>query len=368
MFTNQNKVNIHNHFMELALKQAEINLGNTNSNPSVGCIITKDNNVISAGHTSMNGRPHAEYNAIKSSKNSLKNSNLYVTLEPCSHFGVTPPCVDTIIKKKIKKVFFSIKDPDLRSYNKSHAILKKSGIQTKFGFLNSNIKKFYRSYFKYKKNSLPFVTCKLAISKDFFTINKNKENIITNESSRSRVHLMRSKHDCIITSSGTILKDNPRLTCRIKGLENRSPSRILLDRKLKISMKSKIFKDAKKYQTIVFYNSINKKKIKKLKKMNVKLFRLPVNERNLLNLKECLKIAKKLGFNRIFIEAGLELTYSFLKNKLVDDFKLCISKKKLGNKGRASFKKYYNVFLKKKNFYNEKVNLFNDKLLSFNLK
>ena len=105
MSTNQNKKKRNNYFMSLALKQAMINLGNTKENPSVGCIITKNNSLISAGHTSLNGRPHAEYNAIKNSKKKLTNSILYVTLEPCTHYGKTPPCVKKIIKSKIKKVY-----------------------------------------------------------------------------------------------------------------------------------------------------------------------------------------------------------------------------------------------------------------------
>ena len=113
MFISQNKNNNHSFFMRLALDQAHRNLGNTKTNPSVGCVITKNNSVISVGCTSINGRPHAEANAINFSKNNLKNSNLYVTLEPCSHYGKTSPCTSTIIKSKIKKVFFSITDPDL---------------------------------------------------------------------------------------------------------------------------------------------------------------------------------------------------------------------------------------------------------------
>ena len=253
MFTNHNKNQNNIYYMNLALLQAKKIIGNTNKNPAVGCVIVKNQNVISAGYTSFNGRPHAEHNAINDSKNDLNNSDLYVTLEPCSHYGETPPCINTIIKKKIKKVFFSIKDPDLRSYNRSKKILQKKGIKVINGVLSDKINNFYKSYLKYKSNDLPFVTCKLAVSKDFFTINK-KHKWITNKFSRGRVHLMRASHDCIITSNKTISKDNPRLTCRIDGLNNRSPSRIILDTKLKIRTNSRIIRDAKLYQTIIFYN------------------------------------------------------------------------------------------------------------------
>ena len=120
--------------MRLALKQAEILLGNTKQNPTVGCVIVKNNNIIGAGATSFNGRPHAEKNAISSSKSNLRNSYLYTTLEPCSHFGKTPPCTKLIIKKKIKKVYFSIKDNDYRSFNKATYNLKRMGSMLRMVF------------------------------------------------------------------------------------------------------------------------------------------------------------------------------------------------------------------------------------------
>ena len=258
MFTNQNNYQKHIFFMKLALLQAKKVLGNTKLNPAVGCVITRNNSLIGVGSTSLNGRPHAEDNAINFSKVDLNNSNLYVTLEPCSHLGKTPPCVKMIIKNKIKKVFFSVKDPDLRSFNKSSKILNKEKISVNIGISSNEIKDFYRSYFRYKKKKLPFVTCKLAISKDFFTINR-KNKWITNLYSRSRVHLMRSNHDCVMTSSETVINDNPLLTCRINGLEKRSPSRIILDRKLRIPINSKIIKKDGIYSTIIFHNKVNKR-------------------------------------------------------------------------------------------------------------
>ena len=124
--------------MSLALAQAKNVLGNTKENPAVGCVITKNNRLISAGFTSRNGRPHAEQNAVNFSKINLSNSQLYVTMEPCSHYGKTPPCVKLIIKKKIKKVFFSVKDPDPRSFNKCKNVLKKNNIFVYNGILKIN--------------------------------------------------------------------------------------------------------------------------------------------------------------------------------------------------------------------------------------
>jgi len=367
MFTNQIKYKKHSYFMNLALQQAHKSLGNTKSNPAVGCVITKNNHVISAGYTSIYGRPHAEYNAINLSKTNLKNAELYVTLEPCSHYGKTPPCVQTIIKKKIKRVFFSVKDPDTRSYNKSFKLFKKNKIRVKIGLLNFSINNFYKSYFKSKENTLPFVTAKMAISKDFYTNNKKKR-WITNRFSRGRVHLMRNNHDCILTSINTVIIDNPRLTCRIGGLEQNSATRVILDKKLKIPIESNIVKSAKKCPTIIFFNKSNVKKISTLKNLKIKLIKLSIDNNGNFDLENILMKVKSLGFSRVFLESGLNLTTSFLNKDLVDDFQLFISGKKLGKNGNNSFKKNMKLFLKNKKFITEKVNLFDDKLILFKLK
>ena len=353
--------------MKLALLQAHKNLGNTKKNPSVGCVIVKNDCIISAGCTGINGRPHAEQNAITYSKNNIVDSDLYVTLEPCSHYGRTPPCVETIIRNKIKRVFFSLQDPDSRSYNKSTKQFKKNNIRVQNGILGSYIKNFYKSYFKYKENILPFVTAKMAISKDFYTKNKKKK-WITNKFSRGRVHLMRSYHDCILTSVNTIIMDNPRLTCRIHGLEDNSPSRIILDKKLKIPTTSNIVKSAKKYRTILFFNKTSQKKIKVLKSLKIKLVKTSLNEDGNFDLENILVKVKLLGFSRIFLESGLNLTTSFLKKGLVNDFQLFISSKNIRKNGNNSFRKNMKFFLRSRKFTTEKVNLLGDKLISYSVK
>jgi len=367
MSTNQNKSTYNSYFMRLALLQAKKNLGNTGNNPSVGCVIEKNGSVISVGHTSINGRPHAEQNAMSISRNLLRNSNLYVTLEPCSHYGITPPCVKAIIKNKISKVFFSIDDPDLRSHKKSSKLLRSKKIIVKKGICLTEISSFYRSYFKSKNNILPFVTCKLAISKDFFSLNKKKK-WITNKFSRGRVHLMRSNHDCVMTSSTTVIKDNPSLLCRINGLSDRSPVKIIVDNKLKTPINSKIVKEALKYRTIIFYNKFNKRKIKLLEKSKVECYMTPLDFNNNLDLTQVLIKVKQLGFSRIFLESGIKLATNFLNDNLVDDLKLFISNIEIGRNGEKNFKKLFLQFLKNKQYKMEKVNLFGDKLLSYSLK
>ncbi len=367
MNTKLNNTSTHSYFMNLALMQAKKILGNTKENPAVGCVIVKNNNVVSADHTSLNGRPHAEYNAIKHAKVNIKNSSLYVTLEPCSNFGKTPPCVNTIVKNKIKSVFFSLKDPDTRSFNKSSEQFKKKNINVQIGTLLNDIKIFYRSYINFKNSQLPFVTGKIAISRDFYTKNK-KRKWITNEYSRGRVHLMRSNHDCILTGIRTIIHDNPQLNCRIHGLEDTSPSRIILDKKLKIPLGCNIIKSSNKFKTIIFYNKVMPKKIAILKKSNIKLIKFPLDRNGNFILKNILIKIKSLGYSRVFLESGLNLTTNFLDKNLINEFKLFKSNKKLGINGSNNFHKNIKVFFKNKKFVNEKINLFGDKLITYRIK
>jgi len=367
MSTNQNKYSKHNYFMSLALQQAMKSLGNTEMNPSVGCVIVKNNTLIGAGSTGFKGTPHAEVNAIAFSKNRLKNSELYTTLEPCSNYGKTPPCVNKIINSKIKKVFFSINDPDSRSFKKSKKEFKKNNIYVKNNINSNEIRFFYKSYIKSKEKNLPFVTAKLALSNDFFTVNKKKK-WITNEYSRGRVHLLRSSHDIILTSSTTIIKDNPKLTCRINGLEHTSPTRIILDKNLKVPLNYNVVSTAKKNKTIFFFDCNKINKINKMRNLGVKLVRIPCNQPNIFDLEDVLKKIKFLGFSRIFLESGLKLTEAFLANSLIDEFHLFITKKKLKLNGKNSFKKSMKNLNKSKKILSNKVNLLGDTLLSFRLK
>ena len=367
MLSNPNSNNTHEHFMHLALMHAKKSLGNTKTNPSVGCVIVNSNSVVGAGSTSFNGRPHAEKNAILSLKKNLKNSNLYVTLEPCSHYGKTSPCVNLISKNRINKVFISIKDPDLRSYNKASKKLLNKGIKVQYGILHNRIKKFYKSYIIYKRKFMPFVTCKLAISKDFYIVNK-KNKWVTNHQSRSRGHLLRSLHDCILTSSKTINNDNPHLTCRINGLLETSPARIILDTNLKIKLNSKILKNAYRYKTIVFYSKYNKKKINLLKKMYVKTYKVPKGNDGKINLQQTLIKIKKLGFSRIFLESGINLVRNFYNNDLINEFKIFVSKDNLGKNGLIKVKNDLYNFLRYKKKNKEIVNLNGDLLFSYNIK
>ncbi len=342
-------------YLNLAFELAKINLGSTKENPSVGCVVEKNGSIISSGYTSINGRPHAETNALKKKIN-FKNSNIYITLEPCSHYGKTPPCTNVIKKKGIKKVFYSINDFDERSKNKSQKILSKRKISTSKFILKNKGLKFYESYYRLKANKYPIIDAKIAISNDYFTKN-NKKKWITNENSRKLTHLLRSKYNAILSTSKSINEDNSLLDCRIKGLTNKSPNLIILDRNLEIKKNLNIFKTKIKRKIYIYTTKNNKTKIKWLKKNNIKVcLKKDINSCD--DYKNLFKSFIKLGFSRILIESGLTFINFLIINKLISELYIFKTNFNLRKKG---FNYSSNKFLKKIKLRNKlRVNLNGD--------
>ena len=353
----------HYHFLKLAFEQAKINLGSTLKNPSVGCVVEKEGSIISSGYTSLKGRPHAEFNALNKKKN-FKNANVYVTLEPCSHYGVTPPCTNIISKKKIKRVYFSAIDIDKRSRNLSKKILNKKKISVYGPLLKEIGLDFYKSYYLSRSLNLPLIDAKVAISNDYYTKNI-KSKWITNFHSQKRTHLLRSMYDCIISTSKSINDDNSLLNCRIDGLEEKSPDLVIIDRNLKLKPNLKLFQTLNKRKVILFTCNQNKKKILNFKRKGLKVFFVN-NLKNRIDFNNLFLILKKMGYNRILLEVGLiflnfTLRYRFLNNIYV--FKSHKNLKKNGINYTS------NKFLKKIKLKNKiSVNLFGDKVFKERLK
>ena len=351
------------YFLSLAFEQAKINLGSTGTNPSVGCVVERNGSVLSSGRTSLRGRPHAEFNALKKKIN-FQNSNIYVTLEPCSHYGLTPPCTNKIIQKKIKKVVFSIFDEDLRSKHlsinefKKKKILVKTGVKKKYGSI------FYKSYFFKKKGLLPYIDSKIALSKDYFTKNR-KSKWITNQYSRKRAHLLRSKYDCILSTSKSINEDNSELDCRIEGLEKKSPSVAIIDRKLRLKKKLKLFKKKDHREIYLFTSSFNRSKENYFKKKGIKIIRL----KNLNKKKDfdiVLNKLSNLGFSIILLESGLNFINYFLKCGFIENLYIFKTNYNLNKNGINYANPKLIKKMKLKNKIN--VNLFGDTLYKINLR
>ena len=304
----------HNYYLDLAYQLAEKNLGKTGLNPSVGAIVVKDNSVISSGVTSPGGRPHAEFNALSKLKN-CAGASLYTSLEPCVHYGKTPPCTRIILKKKIKKVYFGSYDPDTRSYRKAKSFLSKKAIDVK-KIKSNNYKNFYKSYFLNKKLNIPFVSAKIALSNDFLSINYKKK-WITNENSRKIVHFLRSRYDCILSTSKTINSDNSLLNCRIDGLDQSKPDLFIIDLNLKLKRNLLLNKIINKRKTYIVTNKSNLKRANTYKKKGYKFVFINA----LKNKKDFIFLYKKiykLGYSRVLLETGLIFLNTVIKNKLIN--------------------------------------------------
>ena len=313
-------------YMEIALDLARSRHGLTGSNPSVGCVIVKNDKIISIGQTSFNGRPHAESNAIKNSFEDLKGSKMYVTLEPCCHHGLTPPCTDSIIKSKISEVIYSVTDIDNRVRNKSFKILNSKKIIVKKGLLKNKIENFYYPYFFNRKKKLPYVTGKIAISKNNIIYSRYQKKI-TNIYSDQFTHLLRYQNDSLMISYKTLNKDNPKLNCRLKSMKNFSPKRIILDNNLNSKTNSYIIKTSNNRNTIIFYNKADKSNISKFKRKGIILIKSKVDRDNRFDMREILKKLYNFGSRNLLIEGGNDLTNSLVKNKIFNKFYLFKSPK-----------------------------------------
>ena len=349
----------HNYFLDLAFHLAEKNIGHTGTNPSVGCVVVKNDTVISSGITSKKGRPHSEYNALNKLQN-CTGASLYTTLEPCTHFGKTPPCVNIIIKKKIKKVYYAFEDPDIRTFKKAKKILKTKGITCKL-IKSERFNEFYKSYFYNKKTFKPFVTGKIAISKDYKTINKKKK-WITNRVSRKIVHLFRNKYDCVMSTSKSINYDNALLNCRIDGLNNNKPDLFILDLKLKLKKNLAMNNLLNKRKTYLITLKNNSKKMSNYKKLGFKIILIDSLE-NKEDINKLYKKLYKIGYSRILVESGLTFLNFLIKNKMMNDLYIFKTNNNLGKNGKNNDTSSY---LKKNLSKQITINLNGDKLFKKN--
>jgi len=351
MSTKKDKFSIKDKFyMEIALKLANSRQGLTGSNPAVGCVIVKNDKIISIGQTSFDGRPHAEFNAIKNCIDDLDGSKMYVTLEPCCHHGLTPPCTNIIIKSKISEVIYSVADIDKRVRNKSLKILNSKNIKVKKGLLENKINNFYSTYFFNRKNQLPFVTGKIAVSKNNLIYSKlNKK--ITNIHSDKFTHLLRYKNDTLMVTYKTLNNDNSKLNCRIKGFSNFSPKRVILDNKLQTKINNYVIKTANKDNTLIFYNQAKKSKILEFKNKKIQLIKSKVNQQGKFDIKAILKKLYAHNCRNLLIEGGDSLTSHLLKNKIFNRFYLYKSPKNISKE--TEYLKFNSLDVLKKNYKNK---------------
>ncbi len=326
--------------MEIASRMAFRAKGTTAPNPSVGAIIVKDGKIISRGWTGRNGRPHAEFNVIQRIKNKKKliGATLYCTLEPCSHKGKTGPCADLILKHGFKKVFISSIDKNKIVDGKGIKKLKQNNVNVKF-VRNKKINLINNIFFNSINKKKPFLTLKIASTIDSKIATANFESKwITSKASRLIGHSLRFRNDCLLTTSQTVLKDNPLLDCRLEGLENYSPDIFILDRELKIDLSKRIFK--KKFRKIFILHNIKPLKFNSIKYKKKKIELIPISQSNdSLDIKEVLKKIADYGYQSILVEGGGKISASLLSNNLVDNIYWFKASKFIGQEGISAIDK-----------------------------
>lgn len=316
-------------FMRSTVRYSSKNLGLTGSNPCVGAFIVQNigdkPTIIGRGVTMKGGRPHAETCAISEGLSFLgksqfdKDSIIYVTLEPCSHYGKTPPCVKSLIDHKIGKVIISLKDPDPRVNGRGIAALKEAGIPVLYGIETNYALDNLFPYFIKTCFQRPQISLKLAISKDNAIGFKDSKNYkLTNALSHERVHLLRAQHNAILIGAKTALQDDPLLTCRLKGLQKQSPIRILIDPSLSISYKNRLVETA--WETpfwIVAKKDCDKEKKKILEDKKVRIILMPFHD-NKLDLVAFFKYLLDQEIVSIFVEGGAKTAEYFLEKNYID--------------------------------------------------
>ena len=316
-------------FMKQAIALAEKGRGRTSPNPFVGALIVKNDRIVGKGFTQPAGQNHAEVEAILDAGDLCNGADIYVTLEPCCHFGKTPPCTNAIISNGIKKVFVGILDPDNRVAGKGVSQLLNAGLDVETGICEDIINKQLESYIFSKQNSGLFVHTKIAASLDGKTALENGESKwITNELSRARVHEMRNRSDVVITGINTVLTDNPMLN--VRGINDSvNPVRVILDTNLRIPLDCEIVKTADNHRTIVFHVKDEIDKVKELEIRGIKCVKVAEYSSH-VNLDEVIDYLKAKGYMILMLEAGRILNTAFLEKGLINKISYFIGSKILG--------------------------------------
>jgi len=310
-------------YMRLALALGRRGQGRTWPNPAVGAVIVKDGVIVGRGWTQPGGRPHAEPEALARAGDAARGATLYVTLEPCSHFGKSPPCADAIIAAGISRVVSAIEDPNPDVGGQGHARLRASGIEVDVGLCGEEAARDHAGHFLRIAAKRPFVIVKLAVSADDkIAAAGHRPVVITGEAAKARVHLLRAQSDAILVGIGTVLADDPLLTCRLPGLEAQSPVRVVLDRALRLPGTSKLAHTARQTPVWVMTSDMSEAPAAmKLGAAGAQIVRVPVTTTPPpgLDLKAALRVLAGRGITRLMVEGGARVASSFLNAGLVDE-------------------------------------------------
>lgn len=324
-------------YMKKAIDLAKKGVGHVNPNPLVGAIIVKDGRIIGQGYHKIYGDSHAEVNAIASSKEDLEGSTMYVTLEPCSHYGKTPPCCDLIIEKKLKKVYIASLDPNPLVAGRGIKKMRAAGIDVEVGLLEKEAKDINPVFFKWvSDNPFPYIYLKFAITIDGkLALSNGNSQWISNDETLNLSHKLRNKFMGIMIGINTLLHDNPRLNCRIKG--GKDPIRIVIDSHLKTPLESNFvklgFADGKSI-IVTSRENINSEKYTKLMDMGIRIITLDGYN---FDMKDVMSVLKKIDIDSILVEGGSHIISTIFKEDLYDEGTIVVAPKFTGEDEAISF-------------------------------
>lgn len=317
-------------YMRLALRLAKKGLGKTSPNPMVGAVIVKDNRIIGQGYHHHFGGKHAEINAIESTTEAFRGATMYVTLEPCCHYGKTPPCVEAIIQNDIGKVVIGILDPYPSMRGRSVEILHEHGIETRVGVLEEECRSLNEAYLKYITTGVPLVTVKFAQTLDGrIATSTGNSQWISSPASQRLAHKLRTYNDAVMVGVGTVLSDNPQLTVRL--VRGRNPTRIILDSRLRIPLDAKVLRNQESAPTIVATTyGADDEKLSALRQMGIEVLVSREDEWGEVDLGHLFEILGKRGISSVLVEGGAETITSLLRLNLVDRLVVIVAPKLMG--------------------------------------
>jgi len=310
-------------FMQLALTLGRRGQGRAWPNPAVGAVVVKDGGIVGRGWTQPGGRPHAEPEALRRAGEAARGATLYVTLEPCSHIGKSPPCADAIIAAGIARVVSAIEDPNPEVAGQGHAKLRAAGIAVDIGPGAAQAARDHAGHFRRIRDKCPHVILKLAVSADGKIGAAGRKPVaISGEAAKARVHLLRAQCDAILVGIGTVLADDPLLTCRLPGMEGRSPVRVVLDRSLRISGSSRLVHSARQTPLWVITSNLSEAPAAmKLGAAGAQVIRVATTTTPPpgLDLKAVLHALAEKGITRLLVEGGARVAASFVAAGLADE-------------------------------------------------
>lgn len=324
-------------FMAAAIALARRGLGLCAPNPAVGALVVKDGVILARGWTKPGGRPHAETEALREAGERSRGATLYVSLEPCSHHGATPPCAEAIIKAGLARVVGAVGDPDARVAGRGYRLLMEAGVEVKTNVCAEAALRANLGHVLRVTEERPMVTLKLALTADGFAARLRGEArlAITDALANNYVHILRSMHDAILIGSGTALDDDPLLTVRLPGLEARKPLRIVLDSDLKLSPDSRLAQTAGAHPTLVIAGEgASEARASRLQAKNVEVVRVRRDDAGHADIDAALQLLAARGMTRLFCEPGPTLASALIARGLADEVIVLSSAKPLGGAGR----------------------------------